>query len=156
MQKRQPLNRRLTAWLLMAALVFSVASSGASWQCLDGHPCPPGCKMTSNPTAASTRSCCQTAKKNCPMCAGASAAPHSGVRMGCTSPICVVRFKDKPDALKQAVVRFHVELEAVVLPPTPVLIAPEMTASVYAGSPRAPPRHIVTRSCSPRAPPILL
>lgn len=169
MKRRSLHNRRWVAWLLSMAFVLMTLPSGASWQCLDGHPCPPGCTMQhrgGNPDAkgsASPHACClpQTSANagaaHCALCA--SARPeHAQIKERCTSPICVLRVQAKPDISTPAPVHFVLDFDttAILLPVSSPMLVPEETASVSFGSPRAPPDRFVVRLHSPRAPPILL
>lgn len=165
MKRRSLHNQRGIAWLLSMAFVLLTLPSGASWQCLDGHPCPTGCTMQHREGngAASPRACCMARKgahagtAPCALCSSARPG-HSQINEGCTSPICVLRVKAKPEISALAHVHFVFDLDmtAILLPVSSPVLLPEETASLYYSSPRAPPDRVVVRIHSPRAPPRLL
>ena len=169
MKERSLYNLRGCAWFLSVVFVLMATVSGASWQCLDGHPCPPGCTMQqseqqnrSDRAAAPLRACCvshrsaQNAPVHCTLCSTAHAA-NSQFKVRCTSPICVLRTQMKPDADTHTSVPFVLDA-AVTLPlPVPIyVLLPEETGSVSFGSSRAPPQGVVVCPSAPRAPPIRL
>ena len=167
MRERSLYNLRGGAWLLSVVFVLMATVSGASWQCLDGHPCPPGCTMqhrgdpvTTN-GSASGHACCaphsspNTGKAHCVLCS--AARPNSSqVKARCTSPVCVLRTQMKPDVSVQAHAFVVFDITAV-LPAVPVyVLVPEVTGSISFGSSRAPPDRLIVRFSSPRAPPVSL
>lgn len=167
MRRRFLPNRRWVGWLLSIAFVLMTLSSEASWQCLDGHACPPGCTMQHTDGdvkhASMPRACCLlrnskgTGAVHCALCAGAGPEYARG-KERCTSPICVLRVKQKPEISRAtpAYFAFDLDTNTILLPiPAPVLIPEEMVPLSF-GSPRAPPERIVVRPSSPRAPPVLL
>jgi hypothetical protein len=169
MRKRPFQNRRWVAWLLSMAFALMTLPSGASWQCLDGHACPPGCTMQhigENAKAkgpASPRACClpqnskNTGAVRCALCSSAG-SKYSQTKERCTSPVCVLRAKNKPDisAITHVHFVFDVDTNAILLPlPSPILV-PEETVFLSFGSPRAPPDRVIVRLYSPRAPPVWL
>ena len=162
-------NRSGVAWLLSMAFVLMTLPSGASWQCLDGHLCPPGCTMqhrgqdAASGGSSTLRSCCLTHKSEnakrarCALCSTAR-PEHSQLKERCTSPVCVLRIQAKPDASTPTHVPFVVDLDttAILLPVSTLVLLPEETASLSFGSPRAPPGRVPACLRSPRAPPVLL
>jgi hypothetical protein len=160
-------KRRGVAWLLCVAFVWMASVSGASWQCLDGHPCPPGCAMLhrGNPQdakgASSLPSCCVSQDRpdvgaaHCSLCATVR-SNHPRVQERCTSPHCVLRVNAKPDVNTSAHLHFAVDTTTVPLPTPLYLVVPEATDSLTFSSSRAPPERVVIRLSSPRAPPVWL
>lgn len=167
MKRRLRHNRRGIAWLLSVAFVLMATASGTSWQCLDGHPCPPGCTMqhlgehAQETRASALPACCQpqqNAKASAEHCALCSTARATNTRVteACTSSICVLRIKAKPDLTAPVHLLFLFDSPAILLPgPAPLLVAQETDVLAF-GSPRAPPERRVLRLTSPRAPPVLL
>ncbi len=168
MKKRPFQNRRWVAWLLSMAFVLLTLPSGASWQCLDGHTCPPNCTMQQSggqsqpsgslpvPSCCLSRSSPSAAKIHCALCSTARAA-NSQLQTRCTSPVCVLRIQAKPDSSLQAThAPFVVDTTAILLPVPTYILIPEATASVSFGSSRAPPDRVVARLSAPRAPPAQL
>jgi len=167
MKKRSLHNRRGIVWLLSVAFVLMAMGSGASWQCLDGHPCPPGCTMlhmrekTQAKGSSSPHACCvqqDSANAGTAHCAFCSTARSTNTQMEerCTSPICVLRIQAKPDVTTQAHIHFVFDTAAILLPVIEPVLIPEATGSVSFGSSRAPPDQVVIRLSSPRAPPVWL
>lgn len=160
-------NHKGLLWLLCVAFVFMAAPSDAAWQCLDGHPCPPDCAMqktggASKPSAAH-RECCKPQKsaeanaKGCALCA--SARPEqANIKEGCTSPVCVLRVKAKPDVASPAPLFFLFDFDydvAMLFSLAPPPIIDEAAIATFC-SLRAPPSRLICRLSTPRAPPILL
>jgi hypothetical protein len=163
-------NQRWTAWLLSVAFGLMASVSQASWQCLDGHPCPPGCTMqhmgeaaNRNPSAPRPACCVSRestparAAGHCAKCADAKPS-NSRIKGGCTSPICVKRIADKPHASGPVHVDliFDFDSTAVLLPEPAHALAPEAAAVIRSSPPRAPPGRTVVSLYSPRAPPTIL
>jgi hypothetical protein len=167
MQGRLLNNHRWAAWVLCAAFVLMSVVSRASWQCLDGHPCPPGCTMQHDGAAgkgASSQACCvagsersRSAAAACKLCA--TATPKHKSSESCTSPICVKHIQAKPhvtQAFSHFDFVFDFDSTAILLPaPSPVLVA-EVTTLEISAPPRGPPGAIQLRLHSPRGPPVLL
>ncbi len=122
MTSRTQNNRRWIGWLLTLAMVVLALPSGASWQCLDGTPCPANCPML-RASSSRTASCATSSGKHCSLCTPRAAAlitsPHHGSAIACTSPKCVVRVSERPASTLQQGVKFHVPLLALP-PPAPV------------------------------------
>ena len=162
-------NRKWLAWLLSAAFVLMTLPSVATWQCLDGHACPPGCTMQhmgENAKAngsSSPRSCCllknskEDGSQHCALCTSAN-SKNSLVKERCTSPMCVLRTIEKPDssATVGAHFVFHLDTNSVLLPAASYTLVPEETVTISFGSSRAPPDRLFVRVSSPRAPPVCL
>jgi len=156
-------NRRGVAWLLCVAFILMASVSGASWQCPDGHACPPGCTMQHGGEkangASSPHACCMPQNSrnpgaaHCPLCSTASAA-NTQIKERCTSPICVLHVKAKPPINTRAQVHFVLDTTTILLPASSRVVAPEETRSLSFGSSRAPPDRVVVRLSSPRAPPV--
>lgn len=135
------------AWALVLALVGVTSSSGASWQCPDGHLCPPGCRMSAHSPADAGQEA-----PECEHCKLAAKAKASISSAGCTSPNCVLRVSPKPDSLTAAKVFLAIDTTAFL--PAPA-VAPRLSASTSPSFSLAPlpPRAGGTSPHSPRAPP---
>ena len=122
MTSRVQNNRRWIGWLLTLAMIVLAMPSGASWQCLDGTPCPANCPMLRE-SSSRTASCATPLGKHCSLCASRTAAvitsPYHGSALSCTSPKCVVRVSERPASTLQHGVEFHIPLFALP-PPSPV------------------------------------
>lgn len=160
-------NRKGVAWFLSVAFVLMATVSGASWQCLDGHLCPPGCTMqqsggkVKSSGSVSVPSCCvshgsspQVHRSPCALCAAAHAS-NSQLKARCTSSVCVLRMQAKPDSSLQAMHSpLVLDTASVLLPAPGYVLVPEETAALSFGSARAPPPdQAIVRLFSPRAPP---
>lgn len=156
MARHPSILRRLTAVFAALSMLACATASNATWQCLDGRPCPPGCRMTQLGPGSALPSCCRT-HHGCPLCAGAAMGLRAGSGAQCSSSICVLRFASKPDVRLRGV-RPAVPAE---IPTAPLVFAaaplvPESTIARYASVARPPPREAVLAVLSPRAPPALL
>ncbi|HLJ57173.1 MAG TPA: hypothetical protein VKT77_19200 [Chthonomonadaceae bacterium] len=150
----------------MAFAVWALPS-GAAWQCLDGHACPPGCTMQRVGSGSASRApgslpaCCGSHAGapggHCPLCSGAR-PQHARMSGQCTSPVCVLRVQAKPDVTTGS--HFHpavvFALVAALPPPVAPIPAPESPSPATFSSPRAPPERPAAPPRSPRAPPSLL
>jgi len=167
MQNRFLQNHRWIAWVLCAAFVSLSVTSHASWQCLDGHPCPPGCSMQHEGAPGNvggTHACCITGSTRagastsaCKLCA--TAAPSHKNTESCTSPICVKHIQAKPHvAQPQSHVGFVFDFDstAILLPAHAPTLVPEVTALLISAPPRAPPGRAHVCAHTPRGPPSLL
>ena len=165
MRARSLHNCRGFAWILSIAFVLMATVSGASWQCLDGHPCPPGCTMqhrgeqtkANGPDAP--HACCTAhavPSAGPPRCALCSTArpKNAHLKARCTSPVCVLRTQVKPDVGTQTHAPFALDVTAVLFAAPAYVLVSEETGSVSFGSSRAPPDRGVVRLSSPRAPPV--
>ena len=167
MKRRRPNSYKWIAWILCTAFLAMSVVSQASWQCLDGHPCPPGCSMQHQgevPKGAAPHACCvarpdrpRPGSTACSLCASAAPSHGSSVKR-CTSPICVKHLKAKPHVSAPPHFDFVYDFDstAILLPqPTPL---PLLTVSgpIVSSPPRAPPGRAVVCSYSPRGPPALL
>lgn len=154
-------NRRGIGWLLTLALLVLTLPSGASWQCLDGTPCPHDCPMphgtqtpsvaVSTTTQASTCIHCTA----CPSNAAISLPQTPGKSTNCTTSQCVLRVSEQPVSVVQSGVEIPAPLLA--LPPPPVVVCPVNVASTSNFTPYLcfyPQRFL--RPFSGRAPPVLL
>jgi hypothetical protein len=166
--RRKSLHKfRLAAWLVSLAFALLALPTGAAWQCLDGHACPPGCTMQRLGLEAAARSpgslpaCCRphagAPAQRCPLCSGAR-PQHARLKGRCTSPVCVLRIQAKPDVMSQAPVHFVLDFHAAVAqPPAAASVpAPELGEALAFSAPRAPPGRTARLLVSPRAPPTLL
>jgi len=165
MRRRSLYNRRWVAWLLSIAFVLMTLPSRATWQCLDGHACPPDCTMQhmgeNAQCSPSPHACClsQSSKGtggvHCALCSGAG-SKNAQIKERCTSPVCVLRTISKPDISAAATVHFVFECDknAILLPLPSLVIVPEETVFLSFGTPRAPPNRVIVRLYSPRAPPV--
>ena len=161
-------NKRWVSWLLTVAFALMATVSRASWQCPDGHPCPPGCTMQhagASPVgrARSLHACClaplpaaKPGGPHCPLCAVARPS-HAHLTEQCTSPLCELHVKAKPFASvpSHADYVFDIEVPGILLSHASPVPAPEVTVIAAFGAPRAPPNRSVVRPPAPRAPPRL-
>ncbi|HLK60964.1 MAG TPA: hypothetical protein VKU00_30650 [Chthonomonadaceae bacterium] len=158
MKPRLSFNRRLMGWLLTLSLCVLTLPSGASWQCLNGTPCPLDCPMLRGASAPGSAICTVAPKGHCARCQSAPAVPTlvsiSG-KATCSSSPCVLRFQSKPDTALSGKQLLTLPLLAMPPPPVSVLVSVE-TQVVPASSPLCflPQRFL--RPFSGRAPPILL
>jgi len=158
--------RKWVAWIVSAAFLSMSVVSQASWQCLDGHPCPPGCSMQHAGEASkgsALPACCMpkashpTPAGGCRLCSTAKSS-HTTKVEGCTSPICIKQIKARPQIAGPAHFDFVFDFDstAVLLPELSPLPAPEVTVLLVSAPPRAPPGVAVVTRYSPRGPPSLL
>lgn len=121
MTSRMQNNRRWIGWLLTLATIVLAMPPGASWQCLDGTPCPSNCPMLWA-SRSHMASCAAPSGMHCSLCAPRATVARQpyrrGSAMSCTSPKCVARVSERPVSTLQQGVEFHVPLLA--LPPPPV------------------------------------
>lgn len=144
--------RRWLAWPLILALLGMTSSSGAAWQCPDGHLCPPDCMMAAHTVESAVA---QPPPPECSRCAEAEKVVRSGAEMGCTSPVCVLRISPKPAATSVSKVFVTID-SATVLPMSVVVVeSPESTSPSIALITQ-PPRSGGTPPHAPRAPPTFL
>ena len=166
MKSRRHHNSKWLAWLLSIAVAMTILPAQASWQCLDGHLCPPDCAMQrakEDTKASEAPMQCLLAKKtnsasgdHCSLCATAQPS-HSQSKELCTSPICVLRIQLTPDTITTVPLQhvFDVDNVVVLAPAASHLIVAEATSPLSFGSLRAPPGSVVSRLHSSRAPPAL-
>lgn len=157
MELRRTQKRRGMGWLLALALLVLAVPSGASWQCLNGTPCPSDCPMLRG-IRTSLPQCAADAAVHCSRCHPAGpmiSALSSHGQVFCTTPQCVLRVNTKPAATlrqKQAV-----PLPLLALPPpapVSVLTVAVATISCPTSLPFYPQRFL--RPHFGRAPPVLL
>ena len=151
-------NRRGMGWALTFAIFVMASASSASWQCLDGTPCAPDCKMLHSVVARAS-ACAVPVAPHCSHCPTASVAVQSIAQAGgsscsCTTPHCVLRSTDRPVSSLQDRVDFPSPVAA--LTPLPVAVTPRATTtfSVVAPLEFFPQRFL--RPHFGRAPPVLL
>jgi hypothetical protein len=152
-------NRKLWGWLLALALLVMTLPSGASWQCLNGTPCPANCPMLKSSTKASVQNCAApAASAHCSHCSAASPAARvtgNQHRVACTTPVCVLRYSSQPTISLTNKQILTLPLLALP-PPSPVAAAPVKAASVPVPTTLSfyPQRFL--RPTSGRAPPVWL
>lgn len=153
---------RLVAITVIAAMGSGSLASQAMWQCLDGHPCPPGCLMTHGQAAAhSGRDCCKakptrSPSAHCALCTPAPTLKRAVSSQSCTSPQCVLRLKAKPDVAAACTPHFTFEVPAAILPAVAEVPTLEVNALKVAVGPRAPPGIEPAPHNPSRAPPASL
>lgn len=152
---RSSRNRILAGWLLTFVMLIMATASGASWQCLDGHACPPGCLMTKGSPAPAKRACCPTASVSCPLSPSAVHIAPVGTGEHCSSSVCVLRLRARPDAAKHSV-GLHIADLWFVLPVSISLPHCSVVSPAFFPDPVYPARGGGTSPASPRAPPSLL
>ena len=164
-------NRRWIGILLTFALLFVALPSGASWQCLDGTPCPDNCPMlsSSRPIAGS---CANVSGMHCSLCASQAAvcvphrahlvvSGHSGRAfserlLSCPTSHCVLRAAERPASVLQSGVEFPAPLLALP-PPSPFVSSlPCLSSSIsFTAFSIFHQQHSLS-AASGRAPPIVL
>lgn len=165
MAKRGLHNYRWIASLLALAVMLMSSASGASWQCPDGHLCPPNCTMQhpghkSRPSSNALKACCiakKAASDSTPLCetSSKSFSAHDAFHESCTSSVCVFKAAVKSEANAPTYLHFSFDFDGASLPITfdaPV-VAPEKTVCLCFSSLRAPPLNAVLCLSTPRAPP---
>jgi hypothetical protein len=145
--------------LLAFALWLLAALPAASWQCLNGTPCPTNCPML-RPAKGAASACALPEKAACPRCASAAltrgtcAVRSCNAASACTTSQCVLRQNEGPVSSLQN--RMIVPATAVLLSPQPLML-PHIWATVV-HLPEAlvfyPQRFL--RPPPGRAPPVLL
>lgn len=143
--------RRGLASLLIVVLLFAATATGAAWQCLDGTPCAPGCRMMEHVgQTPQAHSCCPAAESL------SLRSPRAGqCETACTSSPCVVRVKPKPEVLIQP--HFQVPAETSANLPSNITIVAVPVQPVYVATAEFhPPRDALAGPHSPRSPPVLL
>lgn len=150
---------RVWGWLLTLALLAMALPSGASWQCLNGTPCPRNCPMLRPGSDAARRVPASVfAASHCSHCSSTTAsAPlaHSGQCFSCSTPQCVLRVPARPMGSLTAKQIFTMPMLALP-PPAPAIVAPVETLPLFtSASPACAPQHF-QRPASGRAPPTRL
>jgi hypothetical protein len=150
-------NQRLTAWLLTLTLLLVALPSGASWQCLDGTPCPPDCPMLAK-NRTEKPSCQGTKSSHCEACPTAPVViPQQQTLAVCPLSQCVLKVQAQPEVALNDKIVFYFPLLAL---PPPVLeltadsVSDTDTVSYHPPLDFYPQRFL--RPCLGRAPPILL
>lgn len=161
MRLRKYDNRRAIGWLLTLALLAMGLPSRATWQCLNGTPCPANCPiLRGNPPISGMHSSFQTGKKTsqCAHCAVAQptgAVTSSTKAPGCSSPRCVLIVRSHATIALAAAQHFIMPLLAL---PPPVLPMAASTLAILLPTSTTllplPERYL--HSCSGRAPPLPL
>jgi hypothetical protein len=141
-------NRKWLCYLLMLALLALALPPRASWQCLNGAPCPPDCPMLRGGLAAVAARCAMpsSAADHCARCAMTSgAAGHcsrcaaapvtsltaQGVQVGvCATQQCVLRLHAQATASLTHKQIFTLPLLALP-PPVYVAVAPVRTFAPF-------------------------
>lgn len=152
-------NRRGIGWLLTLALLAMGLPSGATWQCLNGTPCPANCPMLRGGAAKrADRSTVQRATESprCSHCVAEARLPGIASHAptpACSTPGCVLLVHGHtPAALAESQ---HLLIPLLALPPPAVqVVAPPLSRRF---SPSVslllnPERFL--RPCAGRAPPI--
>lgn len=166
MRKCVHFNRIRITWLLTVAFALMALPSGASWQCLDGHACPPDCTMQQARTtkrSSASHACCLPQKErgtgstHCALCSEAR-PEYAKVKERCTSSVCVLRIQAKPDVVTPAYSHFLFDFETSVpfLPFSSVDVCLEERTILSFSESRAPPGSLSLCLFSPRAPPFFL
>lgn len=149
-------NRRLIAWFLTLALLTMGLPSDASWQCLNGKPCPQNCPML-RPCDHAPQACTASNSAHCAKCHPTPAAESCTATVAvCPHSQCVLRVQSKPNAALTQ--KIAISLPLLALPP-PVTAVP--SASVEALPVTTAPSLVLyprrfLRPCLGRAPPELL
>ena len=120
-------NRKWVCLLVSMALLLVGTASGASWQCLDGKPCPLDCKMQHGGTPNATTSIA-TAPAHCSHCPSGTAPlqitnPLGRSGLACTTPQCVIRISDHPTSSLQDQAKFY-PLALAMPPPIDQVTSP--------------------------------
>src|SRR5687768_342820 len=109
--------KRQVSGFLAAALLFASASPGAAWQCIDGTPCAPNCRIAEHGGGGEKAGAC------CPATGSIQAERSSPCETSCRSLPCVVRFSATTDALLQPAFEIPDETAASL----PANVAPAAT-----------------------------
>ena len=150
------LQKRLYAWLFVLTLLMTALPSGASWQCLNGTPCPPHCpqlQQASQPTQcrmASMPSCCGTSF------ALAATGGRSHIAGNCPLSRCVFQMQAKPTAILSPAAQVTLPLMALVPTAQRFPIRPSETVTVPVPPPLVFYQQRYLRPYAGRAPPIPL
>ena len=166
MAKIKSHKQRWIAFLLSMVVMMTALPSLASWQCPDGHLCPPNCQMQHGafPTGNfDSHSCCKIQKRadsgkaSCGLCKNAK-TKHAQLKTGCTSSTCVLRMQSKSEMVAVSTFHFTSVSDAPATLPlfTASVVAIEATKSLVFSSPRAPPGRLIPSLSPARAPPVLL
>lgn len=154
-------NRIVWSWLVVLALLMMTLPSGASWQCLNGTPCPANCPMLRDQKAVKALSCVSPATAHCSHCAPSSLATHVAGRQKlksvCATPVCVLRYSSHPTSSLTHKQMLTLPLLALPPPaPFPVALVCTEPTSLSVSAPLLfyPQRFL--RPTSGRAPPVWL
>lgn len=165
MAKRGLHNYRWIASLLALAVMLMSSASGASWQCPDGHLCPPNCTMQhpghkSGTLSNALKACCiaKKAASDAPLInetTSKSFSARDAIHESCTSSVCVFKAAVKSEANAPTYSHFSFDFNCVSLLlifDSPVIF-PEKTVCLFFRTLRAPPFSAVLCLSTPRAPP---
>lgn len=96
MYRRAPAQGRAISWAVIIVFTLVASISNASWQCPDGTPCPNSCSMMrAHPSAHGSR----PGEAHCSRCPAETTVMTVGHGLpGCTTPRCIFRSNDRPDA----------------------------------------------------------
>jgi hypothetical protein len=155
-------NRKVWSWFLVLALLVMTLPSRASWQCLNGTPCPANCPMLSwGHKTDTTLNCASSAAAHCAHCTTgsfASSATGRRLRSVCATPVCILRYSSQPTSSLSTQQMLTLPLLALPPPssPSPVTIVLVTPVSVFVPAPLLfyPQRFL--RPTSGRAPPVWL
>ena len=158
MKRRSSHKSRIAAVLVVFALLCSTMASGttARWECLDGHPCGPGCKMLHGGASCPLKSGQHSGQATCPLCPQNErhvSRRSTGDR--CTSNVCVLRIRSNPDAAVWTSTTSQPDSAAVIPCIWTEAPLPLVSGQVCILPARAPPRDVKLDPSAPRAPPVL-
>lgn len=132
MQIMKPIHshkQRLIGWLLTFTLLILALPSDASWQCLNGTPCPQNCPLIGQSAPVSQPGVQPVA--HCAKCHFApTLAPPPGRETRCTSSPCILRIHTKPAASLSAKIIHFPPVLALPPPSTPISFFCSETAPV--------------------------
>lgn len=114
MKPRTSYHQRLIAWLFTLTLLVMTLPSHASWQCINGTPCPPKCPML---TAGDTteRTCLPLPQPHCPMCPSETVAKGtSSSATLCPTSQCILKIRTQAEATLSEKFTFHSPLQALL------------------------------------------
>ncbi|HZP83288.1 MAG TPA: hypothetical protein VFB21_16720 [Chthonomonadaceae bacterium] len=127
-------NRRGFSVLLAWSLWLLAALPGASWQCLNGTPCPANCPML-RPAKGTVSACPLPGKAACLRCASAAPATGTcsvrscGAASACTTSQCVLRQREGSVSTLQD--RLALTAPAVALAPQPLVFPASRATQIY-------------------------
>jgi len=146
-------NRRWVSGLIAFTVILVAASSGLSWQCLDGTPCTMHDPILQG--GVSLRSDNVALHGGCTRCAGISAGADRPSGRHVAAQRCVIGDRIAPGATLTQALAFHAPLLAILPIPgaecAPVTV--RLAASAFPETIHAPPLLLAH---SGRAPPALL
>jgi hypothetical protein len=153
-------NRKLIGYVLSLLLLAMALPPRASWQCLNGTPCPANCPMLRSDHVLTAARCSMSsgAAGHCSRCAPVSSvfpivrAEHGVV---CTSQQCVLRYRAQATGSLASKQILTLPLLALP-PPVVVIVAPAEPCVPFVAATPVFHLHCFLKPPSDRAPPFRL